>query len=31
MKDSNFLEWVFNSPPAHHTYNELPLIYYNNK
>lgn len=23
------LEWVFNSPPAHHTYNELPLIYYN--
>ena len=23
------LEWVFNSPPEHHTYNELPLIYYN--
>jgi cytochrome c oxidase subunit 1 len=23
------LEWVFNSPPAHHTYNELPLIFYN--
>jgi len=26
---NNTLEWVFNSPPAHHTYNELPLIYYN--
>ena len=23
------LEWVFNSPPTLHTYNELPLIYYN--
>jgi len=22
------LEWVFNSPPAHHTYNELPFIHY---
>nr|YP_010890039.1 cytochrome c oxidase subunit I [Apolemia rubriversa]WJJ70051.1 cytochrome c oxidase subunit 1 [Apolemia rubriversa] len=25
------LEWTLNSPPAHHTYNELPFIYYNNK
>ena len=22
------LEWVFNSPPDHHTYNELPFIHY---
>ena len=26
MKASNVLEWVFNSPPTLHTYNELPLI-----
>ena len=24
---SNTLEWVFNSPPVLHTYNELPFIY----
>lgn len=23
------LEWVFTSPPTLHTYNELPLIFYN--
>ncbi len=27
----NSLEWIQNSPPNHHTYNELPFIYYNNK
>jgi heme/copper-type cytochrome/quinol oxidase subunit 1 len=26
---TNTLEWVFSSPPAHHTYNELPIIFYN--
>jgi cytochrome c oxidase subunit 1 len=29
--DINTLEWVFNSPPALHTYNELPFIFYKNK
>ena len=28
---SKTLEWVFNSPPAHHTYNELPIIFYYKK
>ena len=31
MNASNTLEWIFNSPPAHHTYNELPIIFYYKK